>query len=244
MAVPVTHGGLRHVSSRPPVDARLADLRYIVFGRAVPAALFGLLGSRVLLNLIAQVQALPRPVRPLDVAAGPLPTGLYFLFCALPVAIYLGRPRPQARDGRLIARAAGLTGTTMLLLVGAFPNPVLFIPPELLRAAATPITIAGFSVAVYGLLHLRRSLSIIPEARRLVTGGPYAVVRHPLYLAEMVVSTAVVLARPALWAVLALPAFIAVQMVRAGFEERLLSRTFREYSAYAGRTARLIPFLW
>jgi protein-S-isoprenylcysteine O-methyltransferase Ste14 len=223
---------------------RLEELRYLVFGRAVPAALFALLGYRVLLNLVAQVQALPTPTRPLDIAAGPLPTALYFVFCTLPVAIYLTRPRPRARDGRAVARIAGLAGTVMLLIVGAFPNPVLLLPPEWVRTMATPLTIVGFAIAVYGLLHLRRSLSIIPEARRLVTTGPYTMVRHPLYMAEMVVSIAVVLSRPALWAVIALPAFIAVQLLRAHFEEGLLSRTFSEYRGYAARTARLIPFVW
>jgi protein-S-isoprenylcysteine O-methyltransferase Ste14 len=38
-------------------------------------------------------------------------------------------------------------------------------------------------VIIYALMHLRSSLSIIPEVRRLVIGGPYRLVRHPLYAA-------------------------------------------------------------
>src|ERR1700736_6804184 len=142
------------------VRLRLEEFRFLLFGRSLPAALFGLLGYRVLLNFIDQVRGLPPHPNLLTVAAGPLPTGLYFLFCAIPVGIYLTRPRPKARDGRLIARAAGLIGTTMLLVVGAFPNPVLFTAPGALREASTPLTIVAFVVAVSGLLFLRRSLSI------------------------------------------------------------------------------------
>jgi protein-S-isoprenylcysteine O-methyltransferase Ste14 len=223
---------------------RFDELRYLAFGRAVPAALFGLLGYEVLQNLVGQVRALPASPSALDVATGPLPTGLYFLFCSIPVAIYVFRPRPRARDGRLVARAAAFTGTLMLLVVGAFPNPVLYTPPAAVRLMSTPLTIMAFLLAVTGLLFLRRNLSIIPEARRLVTNGPYRVIRHPLYAAEILAAVAVVLSRPGLWATLALLPFVAVQLTRARFEERLLSRTFPLYRDYMRRTWRLVPLVW
>jgi len=53
-----------------------------------------------------------------------------------------------------------------------------------------------------------------------------------------------VMTRPALWATLTLLPFIAVQMLRARFEEGLLARTFPEYRTYAARTRRLIPLVW
>ena len=229
---------------RGDLERRVDEIRFLVFGRSLPAVLFALLGYRVLLNLLAQVRALPAHPRPGDVLAGPLTTAVYLLFCVIPVGIYLVRPRPRARDGRVIARAAGLVGTTMLLVVGAFSSPVLFTPPLFVRAAAAPLTLGAFALGVCGLLYLRRNLSIIPEARRLVTGGPYHLVRHPLYAAEILAAFALVLARPGLWATLALAPFIAVQMLRATFEEGLLTRAFPEYKPYAARTRRLIPLLW
>jgi protein-S-isoprenylcysteine O-methyltransferase Ste14 len=244
MALPASQGAAQRALSHAGLAARLDEVRYLVFGRALPAVLFGVLGWRVFVSFLGQVNSLPTPVRALDVFAGPVPAALYFLFCAIPVGIYLWRPRPRARDGRLIARAAGLTGTTMLLVVGAFPNPILYVAPEWVRSVATPVTVLGFAVAVYGLLYLRRSLSIIPEARRLVTGGPYRVIRHPLYAAEILAASAVLLARPSLWAVVMFLPFVSVQLLRARFEERLLTRTFPGYTAYATRTSRIIPFVW
>lgn len=242
--MPASRQAVRRGAVPAGLGTHLDVLRFLIFGRAVPAVFFGVLGWRVLLNFLSQVRSLPTPVRPLDVMGGPLPVGLYFLFCAIPVAIYLGRPRPRARDGRIVARAAGLTGTVMLLVVGAFPAPVLYHAPLWLRSAGTPVTIAGFIVALWGLVYLRRSLSIIPEARRLVTEGPYRVIRHPLYAAEILVASAILLSEPALWAVLAFIPFIGVQLLRASFEERLLTRTFPGYAAYAARTWRIIPFVW
>ncbi|MFZ0179480.1 MAG: isoprenylcysteine carboxylmethyltransferase family protein [Candidatus Dormiibacterota bacterium] len=229
---------------RGDLGRRVEEIRFLVFGRSLPAMLFALLGWRVLLNLLSQVHVLPIHAGVGDVLAGPLTTGVYLLFCVIPVGIYLVRPRPRARDGRAIARAAGLVGTTMLLVVGAFPNPVLLTPPAVVRGISATLALGAFALGVYGLLYLRRSLSIIPEARRLVTGGPYRLIRHPLYAAEILAAFALVLARPGLWATLMLVPFIAVQMLRARFEEGLLSRIFPEYKLYAAHTPRLIPLVW
>jgi protein-S-isoprenylcysteine O-methyltransferase Ste14 len=229
---------------RGDLERRVEEIRFLVFGRSLPAMLFALLGWRVLLNLLSQVRMLPVHAGVGDVLAGPLTTGVYLLFCVIPVGIYLVRPRPRARDGRAIARTAGLVGTTMLLVVGAFPNPVLITPPAIIGGISATLALGAFALGVCGLLYLRRSLSIIPEARRLVTGGPYRLIRHPLYAAEILAACALVLARPGLWATLTLAPFIAVQMVRARFEEGLLSRVFPEYRRYAARTRRLIPLVW
>jgi protein-S-isoprenylcysteine O-methyltransferase Ste14 len=229
---------------RGDLERRVEELRFLIFGRSLPAVLFALLGWRVFLNLLAQVRALPVHAGIGDVLAGPVTTGVYLLFCVIPVGIYLVRPRPRARDGRAIARAAGLVGTTMLLVVGAFPKPVLLTPPAFIRDLAAPLALGAFALGVCGLLFLRRSLSIIPEARRLVTGGPYRFIRHPLYAAEILAAVALVLARPGLWATLTLVPFIAVQMLRARFEEGLLARIFPEYRPYARRTRKLIPLVW
>src|ERR1700682_2477906 len=169
---------------RGDLGRRVEEIRFLVFGRSLPAMLFALLGWRVLLNLLSQVRMLPVHAGVGDVLAGPLTTGVYLLFCVIPVGIYLVRPRPRARDGRLVTRSAALVGTTMLLVVGAFSSPVLLTPPFFVRAAAVPVTLGAFALGVYGLLYLRRHLSLIPEARRLVTAGPYRLVRHTLFDAQ------------------------------------------------------------
>ena len=74
-----------------------------------------------------------------------------------------------------------------LLVFPAFfdQGPTILTPPPFVHAIAGVLVIGGTAFGVWGLLYLRHSFSIIPEARRLVVGGPYRIVRHPLYFAEI-----------------------------------------------------------
>jgi protein-S-isoprenylcysteine O-methyltransferase Ste14 len=222
-----------------------AWLRFAVFGRGVPAMLFGLVGWIQFAHLqtaISAAQLNPTP-RTLSLLVS---RGLYLLFCSIPVGLYLTRPMPGARDGRLVARSAAFTGTLMQVVIGAFlpVGPMLVQLPGAIVEISAPLSVVAFGFAVYALTYLRRNLSIIPEARRLTTGGPYRLVRHPLYFAEILAAVSLVLSGPHLTPVIAVCVFAVMQSLRAGFEERLLSATFPDYAAYARRTRRIIPLVW
>ena len=231
---------------RPGSDI-LGELRYLAFGRVIPAVLYlGLLWA-ILRRFLDGIGRLGPSQTPYSIITGPVSSGLYVLFIAIPVAIYITRPRPKARDGRIVARIAAFVATTMLLFAGSpfGGGPVLVTPPAVHAIAA--LALAGaYALEVYALLYLRLSFSIIPEARRLVRGGPYRMVRHPLYSAEIVGAMGVVFADssgPHLWSMGILIPFIALQLLRSVYEERLLRATFTEYAEYAAHTARLIPFV-
>ena len=223
-----------------------AGLRWLAFGRAIPAALFGLMGYVQLARVVHALQTMPATASGWTVADKVVSPALYTAFCAIPAVLYLTRPRPKARDGRLVVRTAAFAGTLMQLLVGTFlgAGPVLYALPPMFGSISVVISIVSFTGALWSLAYLRRSLSIIPEARRLTTGGPYAIVRHPLYLFEIMAALGALAAMPGLISALSLVVFVGMQMVRAGYEEQLLASTFSEYADYARRTRRLIPFVW
>src|SRR5437588_11195904 len=83
-----------HVRFRHPLYWKW--IRFLVFGRALPAVLFAEMGRFQIGHVAAAhgvLQVLPRL--------------LYLLFCCIPVGLYLTRPMPVRRAGRLTARAAG-----------------------------------------------------------------------------------------------------------------------------------------
>jgi protein-S-isoprenylcysteine O-methyltransferase Ste14 len=221
-------------------------LRWLTFGRAVPAILFGLMGALQLSRVVSALQTTAVNAGAWRFADRVVSPMLYCAFCAIPTVLYLTRPRPRARDGRPMARVAAFTGTFMQLLVGTFlgAGPVLYGLPLFVGGMSVVVSIASFSGALWALAYLRRNLSIIPEARKLATGGPYRVVRHPLYLFEIMAALGALAAAPGLISALSMVVFVGMQMVRAGYEERLLAGAFPEYADYARRTRRLIPFVW
>ena len=98
--------------------------------------------------------------------------------------------------------------------------------------------------ALYSLTYLRNRFSIVPEARGLVTAGPYGLIRHPIYLGEITAGFGLVLPTLFTWHALVFAVFIAAQLARTYYEERMLATTYPQYEAYARRTYRLIPFVF
>jgi protein-S-isoprenylcysteine O-methyltransferase Ste14 len=198
-------------------------------------------------KLVISLQALPPSPSMSTLASRILSPALYTAFCSIPVVLYLTRPRPKARDGRMVSRVTAFAGTTVQLLVGTLigSGPLLFTPSPELSDAGVVLAVVAVSGAVWSLGTLRRSLSVIPEARRLVTGGPYRLVRHPLYLFEILAALAVLLGTPGAVATATFAVLVALQIARTHLEENLLGATFGEYADYARRTPRrLIPRLW
>jgi protein-S-isoprenylcysteine O-methyltransferase Ste14 len=135
-------------------------------------------------------------------------------------------------------RYSALMGTFLALALAALP-PVEAGQAWQLTAIAI-ITVGGV-LSAWVLAWLGRSFSIMPQARLLVTTGPYAVVRHPLYLCEEVTVIGVMLLHFSLDAVLIVTVQWIFQLRRMSNEERVLRSVFPEYATYAARTPKVIP---
>ena len=108
-------------------------------------------------------------------------------------------------------------------------------------AALGVLTLATYAWLVWALLSLRRNFSILPEVRTLVTRGPYAWVRHPLYLGYSVLwfAGACATGRPVLIGLALLAAVLFER--RAAMEERKLAAHVAAYDAYTRHTWRMVP---
>jgi protein-S-isoprenylcysteine O-methyltransferase Ste14 len=159
-------------------------------------------------------------------------------FFALSIVMYTVRTIPQRRAPGFYPRFAAVVGTFSSL-------GFLLLPPQELSyglyLASLLLLLAGIIFATCALIVLGRSISLLPEARRLVTSGPYALVRHPLYLGEMVAIAGIALQHLSAWALLLLVLIWALQLQRMKYEELVLFQSFPEYGDYMARTARLVP---
>ena len=160
------------------------------------------------------------------------------LFLVLIAGFTLARRRPVRRSVGPWPRFAALAGLlllyTLMLLPRAAPDPRWDAP-------ALGLLLFGQFFCVVALLQLGRSLSVMPEARRLVTAGLYGRIRHPLYLAEAIATLGVLLQFRSIEALLLVVLQFCIQLWRMREEEKVLEAAFPEYGQYRSRTARLIP---
>jgi protein-S-isoprenylcysteine O-methyltransferase Ste14 len=159
-------------------------------------------------------------------------------FCALVVAAYLRRGEASATDGSPGVWLAAPSATCLPLVIPALPTSPAGSARSLL---AFVVILSGSAWSLWAVRHLSTCLSVVPQARRLVDTGPYRLVRHPLYLGELV-AVAGFAVRGGHWlhGVLFL-ALLALQIYRASREEALLTGRVPGYAGYAARTWRIVP---
>jgi protein-S-isoprenylcysteine O-methyltransferase Ste14 len=114
---------------------------------------------------------------------------------------------------------------------------------EVLTAIGAVVAIAGIAFAVWAARSLGRSLTPFPKplGTGLVTSGPFAIVRHPIYTGGLAF-----FAGYSLFA--GVPAFVLTAVLgllwvgKVRVEERLLAAAYDSYAAYCLRVPRrLIP---
>ena len=181
-------------------------------------------------------------LRPAWLSALQLTSLISFAFyLALVIALVFLRRMPVAKSEGLWPRALALAGSTALLVLPWLPAASM---STVLIAASALLTGVGTLAELFILAWLGRSFSLLPEARGLVTRGPYRCIRHPLYLSGLVVALGAMLQFRQPWALLLVLFTFALQIGRMHYEEQVLGRAFPEYAEYKARSWRLLPGLY
>jgi protein-S-isoprenylcysteine O-methyltransferase Ste14 len=162
-------------------------------------------------------------------------------YLAVLAATVLMRKPPIDKTGGVEPRVSALMGTFLITAVILFPRCEL---SPTLGVVSTFLILAGDGFAVVTLARLRRSFSIMPEARELVISGPYRFVRHPLYLAEEIATIGSAMQFFSACTAVLLVVHIVFQLRRIWHEEALLTKIFPEYAAYKEKTAGFIPGIY
>src|SRR5215472_8152487 len=216
-----------------------------------PAADRGLVRvTRVVVNLAGAVSAayFARASLAYYLATHRLIGGLFFVEQAWFVLAFLIR-RPPRRPAA-IEVGPGLTTrlAPWLLAAGGTFGGLLLRPsglhPQWGVDLGFALQLIGLVIAIVALVTLGRSFGFVAANRGLVTRGPYAVVRHPVYASYIIIQTGYLVQSISLRNVIVLAGATACNIGRAIVEERVLASA-PGYDRYRQRVRwRLVPGLW
>lgn len=180
-----------------------------------------------------------------------IPSAVYIINVAmrLSIIIYLiiisgsafARMQAIAKAPGAEPRVSAVIGTFLITVLVLFPRRELS-PSEGVFSAL--LILAGNSFAASVVVHLRRSFSIMPEARQIITSGPYRFVRHPLYLAEGLATVGALIQFFSAWTLGLVAVQFAFQLRRMHHEERILSTFSSAYPVYRNKISRILPGIY
>lgn len=154
---------------------------------------------------------------------------------SIPVGLILLRRRAHPLSRRPRDWILTVIGTCVPLLVRA-GGPALLEP-----VTCGLIILVGFGVQVWAKLSLGRSFGLVPAWRGLKCGGPYGLVRHPMYAGYLLMDVGFLLANASGWNVIMYLVAYSAQLARLFAEEQLLMED-PAYRAYAARRRwRILP---
>lgn len=182
---------------------------------------------------------------------------LFFIPMML-VAIYLSKHSPELLKRRLdvkeksllqniLAKMFYITVCSFFIISGldkrygwSMVPPVIIIISEILFLAGYYFLFLVFKENKY-LAHT----VVVEKDQEVVTTGPYAIVRHPMYLAELLMFIFAPLALGSYWAVIVNILLAGILMVRIITEEQILLQGLNGYREYTQKNKyRLIPGIW
>jgi protein-S-isoprenylcysteine O-methyltransferase Ste14 len=111
------------------------------------------------------------------------------------------------------------------------------------------VHVAGDAFMLWAMIvnpYLEGEVRIQTErGHRVITTGPYAIVRHPMYVGLILLLAGIPLLLGSSWVLLPVGVVVLLLVIRMVFEERLLRKELPGYEAFMLRTPhRLIPGVW
>jgi protein-S-isoprenylcysteine O-methyltransferase Ste14 len=184
---------------------------------------------------------------------------IVFSLCSLAVTLYFLQYDPALVERRLSARAEkeesqqlirGLFGTVAILLVvvAGIDNRLGWSHmPGFVVGVADAVVVVGFAIIFMTFKansHAGAIIDVTPD-QSVVSTGPYALMRHPMYLGATLLLLATPFALGSPWAIIWAIVGVCAVVWRLLDEERYLSQHLPGYNDYRRATRyRLLPFIW
>jgi protein-S-isoprenylcysteine O-methyltransferase Ste14 len=186
--------------------------------------------------------------------------GVFFI-AVLAITIYLIKKDPQLLERRIKAGSGAETRRSQKIIqfLAAIAFIMIFILSALDHRFAWSVLpfyviVAGDFLVALGLFtvflvfrensYASATIEIVDE-QRLITTGPYAIVRHPMYSGAFVMLAGGPPALGSWWGLLAVIPIMLVIIWRLIDEEKFLRINLPGYSVYLNNVKyRLLPFIW
>ena len=185
------------------------------------------------------------------------------LFCALSAVITLdllrrdpallerrmrGGPTAERRPLQRILMLGASVGFVALLVVPALDYRFGWsVVPHWGVFLGDVLFVIGFGLVgrVYRENSYTSATIEVAQGQRVISTGPYAIVRHPMYASASLYLIGTPLALGSYWGLLVLAGMLPLLVWRLRDEERLLAAELPGYTAYQKRVRyRLVPRVW
>jgi protein-S-isoprenylcysteine O-methyltransferase Ste14 len=184
-----------------------------------------------------------------------------FFACTLAVTVYLMKNDPKLLERRLsagvgaeqeksqnIIQAFASVAFIALFVVSALDHRFGWstVPPYLVALGDILIVLGFYLVFLVFKENSFASGTIeVGVEQCVIATGPYALVRHPMYVGALIMLVGVPLALGSLWGLVAIVPMTLVLIARLLDEEKFLTRNLAGYSDYQSKVrCRLVPLIW
>jgi protein-S-isoprenylcysteine O-methyltransferase Ste14 len=157
------------------------------------------------------------------------------------------RMKEKEREQKAIIRWGSIVILTALVLPGIDKRLGWSSVPLAIVIIADLIVLAAYGLCVLVFKENRYASRVVEVAAKqsVITTGPYSLIRHPMYLAVLIMYIFSPLALGSYWAVLPALLLIFVLVARIRNEEKVLLEELAGYGEYMQRVRfRLIPGIW
>lgn len=184
-----------------------------------------------------------------------------FGLSSLAVTVYLMKNDPKLLERRMhggptaekelsqkIIMSAASIGFAAILIVPALDHRWHWsaVPPYAV-IAGNILIVLGWTIILFVFREntfTSATIEVVAD-QRVVSTGPYAVVRHPMYSGSLLYFLGIPIALGSWWGLLVGILMMPVFVLRLFDEEKLLARNLLGYSEYMVRVKyRLVPFVW
>ena len=159
-----------------------------------------------------------------------------------------GGPMAEKRPAQRIIMLGASSGFIAILVVSGLDHRFRWSAAPLGAVVAGNVLVAiGFCLIfrVYRENTFTSATIEVSEDQRVISTGPYAIVRHPMYASGSLYLFGTPLALGSYWAFVSIAAMMPFLIWRLLDEERFLSGTLPGYIEYQKRVPyRLVPFVW